>query len=97
MVFFRNWHIAQKFSAGISSNFLHSIRASICIRNVIKLGVISEPFFGKKPWANTGYFSEIGIIFKNCHNSKNLSPNQLKLSTLHKDINMYQKCNKNWG
>ena len=45
--------ITQKFLVGISSNFLHSIRTSICIRKYNKNwggggGVIFEPFFGKK-------------------------------------------------
>ena len=30
---------------------------------------------------STGHFSEIGHFEKNAHNSKNLSRNQLKLST----------------
>ena len=40
--------ITKKFELGIGSNFLHSIRTSICIRKCNKnWGVISEPFFGK--------------------------------------------------
>ena len=30
-------------------------------------------------------------VYYNTHNLKNLSRNQFKLSTLHKDINVYQK------
>ena len=41
--------ITQKFELGISSNFLHSIRTSVCIRKCNKnFLVISEPIFGKK-------------------------------------------------
>ena len=45
--------ITRKILVGISSNFLHSIRTSICIRKCNKIGdeVISGPFFWKK--ANT--------------------------------------------
>ena len=40
--------ITQKIVLGISSNFLYSIRTSIYIsENVIKIGVILEPIFGK--------------------------------------------------
>ena len=41
--------ITQKILAGISSNFLHSISTSICIRKCNKIFfAFSEPFFGKK-------------------------------------------------
>ena len=30
--------LTQKIEVGISSNFLHSISTSICIRNIIKIG-----------------------------------------------------------
>ena len=40
--------ITRKFELGISSNFLHNIRTSICIWKCNKkFLVISEPFFGK--------------------------------------------------
>ena len=36
-----------KIFVRINSNFLRSIRTSICMGNVMKFGVILEPFFGK--------------------------------------------------
>ena len=40
--------ITQKIEVGISSNLLHSISTSICIRKRNKnFLVISDPFFGK--------------------------------------------------
>ena len=44
--------VTRKIEVGINSNLLHSISTSICIRKCNKnFLVISEPFFGKKPWA----------------------------------------------
>ena len=41
--------ITQKIEVGISSNFVHSIGTSICIRKCDKIFfAFSEPFFGKK-------------------------------------------------
>ena len=42
----------SKIEVGISSNFLHSISTSI------RIGVILEPFFIKKPWAIVHGFFE---------------------------------------
>ena len=43
--------ITSKFELGISPNFLHSIRTSICIKNVIKIGGDFGAIFQKKAWA----------------------------------------------
>ena len=52
--------LTRKIEVGISSNLLHSISTSICIKNVIKIGVIFWPFKKKKPWALAlGIFSKI--------------------------------------
>ena len=84
--------ITQKFELRISSNFLHSIRTSICIRKCDKNFLHFWSHFLEK---SMGYIVQgifqILAFFLNGHNSKNLSRNQLKLSTKHKDINMYQK------
>ena len=45
----------------------------------------------EKPWAIVQGFFQKPANFLNGHNSKNLSRNQLKLSTQHNDINVYQK------
>ena len=60
-------------------------------KNVIKIWCDFGANFWKKPWAIVqGFFQKLAN-FLNGHNSKNLSLNRLKLSTQHKDINMYQK------
>ena len=43
----------------------------------------------QRPW--TLLFFKKWPVFLNAHNSKIICRNQLKLSTQHKDINMYQK------
>ena len=43
--------ITQKFELGISSNFLHSIRTSVCIRKYNKNWGDFGAIFWKKPWA----------------------------------------------
>ena len=44
--------ITKKFELGIGSNFLHSIRTSICIRKCNKnWGGDFRAIFWKKPWA----------------------------------------------
>ena len=43
--------ITRKIEVGISSNFLHSIRTSICIRKCNKNWGVFGPIFWKKPWA----------------------------------------------
>ena len=51
--------ITRKIEVGISSNFLHSIRTSICIRNVIKIvGDFGAIFRKKTIGYSTEYFSE---------------------------------------
>ena len=57
--------ITQKFELGISSNFLHSIRTSICIRKCNKnLGWFLSHFLEKSMGYSTGYFSDFGIFLK---------------------------------
>ena len=57
--------ITRKFELGISSNFLYSIRTSICIRKCNKnLGCFRSHFSEKSMGYSTGYFSDFGIFFK---------------------------------
>ena len=57
--------ITQKIEVGISSNFLHSIRTSICIRKVIKIGGDSVAIFWKKAWAIVqGTFQNLAHFIK---------------------------------
>ena len=57
--------ITQKFGVGISSNFLHSIRTSICIRKSDKKFLhFRSNFLEKSMGYSTGNFSKIGQIFK---------------------------------
>ena len=79
---FKKMLITRKIEVGISSNFLHSIRTSICIRKCNKNFLHFRSHFLKKSMGySTGRFSEIGHFLKNAHNLKNLSRNQFKLST----------------
>ena len=58
-------HVTQKVLVGIGSNFQRSIRTLICIRQCNKIGVISEPFFGKKAWAIVqGNFQKLANFLK---------------------------------
>ena len=73
--------VTRKIEVGISSNFLHSISTSICIKNVIKIFGDFGAIFWKKALAIVqGNFQKLAI-FLNGHNSKTFSQNQLKLST----------------
>ena len=57
--------ITRKILVGISSNFLHSIRTSICIRKCNKnWGSFLSHFLEKTMGYSTGYFSDFGIFFK---------------------------------
>ena len=57
--------ITRKILVGISSNFLHSIRTSICIRKFNKnLGCFWSHFLEKSMGYSTGYFSDFGIFLK---------------------------------
>ena len=52
-----------------------------------------EPFFGKKAWAIVqGICSNFGATFK-INKKSNFDRNQLKLSTQHKHMYMYQEKN----
>ena len=57
--------ITQKIEVGISSNFLHSISTSICIRKCDKNFLhFWSHFLEKSMGYSTGHFSEIGHFFK---------------------------------
>ena len=57
--------ITRKFELGISSNFLHSIRTSICIRKCNKNFGDFGAIFWKKPWAIVqGNFLKNGSFLK---------------------------------
>ena len=78
--------VTRKIEVGISSNLLHSISTSICIR---KCNKNFEWFFGHFLEKSMGYSTM--IFLKSGHNSKYWSRNQLKLATQHQYINMYKK------
>ena len=67
---FKNWPIfkmaiTQKLFIEISSNFLHSIRTSICIRKCNKIFLwFRSHFLEKSMGYSTGNFSEIGRFLK---------------------------------
>ena len=89
--------ITQKIEVGISSNFLHSIRTSICIRKCDKnfLHFLSH-FLEKSMGYSTGYFSEIGQFFKIAITRKievGISSNFLHSISTSICI---RKCNKNF-
>ena len=57
--------ITRKILVGITSNFLHSIRTSICIRKCDKIFLhFRSHFLEKSMGYSTGYFSEIGHFKK---------------------------------
>ena len=57
--------ITRKIEVRISSNFLHSIRTSICIRKCDKKFLhFRSHFFEKSMGYSTGHFSEIGHFLK---------------------------------
>ena len=57
--------ITRKIEVGISSNFLHSISTSICIRKFNKIFLHFRSHFSEKSMGySTGYFSEIGQFLK---------------------------------
>ena len=57
--------ITLKIEVGISSNFLHSISTSICIRKCNKNFLYFRIHFSEKSMGySTGHFSEIGHFFK---------------------------------
>ena len=88
--------ITQKFEVGISSNFLHSIRTSICIRKYNKnWGWFLSHFSEKSMGYSTGKFSEIGSFFKMAITQKfevGISSNFLQ--SIRTSI-CIRKCNKN--
>ena len=90
--------ITQKFEVGISSNFLHSIRTSICIKKSNKnLGWFRSHFSEKSMGYSTGKFSEIGSFLKMAITQKfevGISSNFLQSI---KTSICIRKCNKNLG
>ena len=55
--------ITRKIFVGVSSNFLHSIRTSICIKNVIKIGGDFGVNFWKKPWTIVfAFFQKLAVF-----------------------------------
>ena len=89
--------VTQKFEVGISSNFLHNIRTSICIRKCNKIFLwFRSHFLEKSMGYSTGNFSEIGRFFKLAITQKfevGISSNFLhSISTLI----CIRKCNKNF-
>ena len=93
--------ITQKVLVGISSNFLHSIRKSICIRKCNKNGgggVIFEPFFLIKAWVIVqGNFQKLAHFLKMAITQKVLvGMSSNFLHSIRKSI-CIRKCNKNWG
>ena len=89
--------ITQKFKVGISSNFLHSIRTSMCIKKCNKKILwFRSHFLEKSMGYSTGNFSEIGRFFKLAITQKfevGISSNFLhSISTLI----CIRKCNKNF-
>ena len=89
--------ITQKILVGISSNFLHSIRTSICIRKRNKNFLhFRSHFLEKSMGYSTGYFSEIGSFFKIAITRKilvGISSNFLH--SIRTSI-CIRKCNKNF-
>ena len=88
--------ITQKIEVGISSNFLHNIRASICIRKCNKnLGCFRSHFLEKTMGYSTGYFSEIGPFLQMAITQKFLvGIGSNFLHSIRTSI-CIRKCNKN--
>ena len=90
--------ITQKFLVGISSNFLHSIRASICIRKCNKIFLWYLSHFSEKSMGySAGYFSKISRFLKMVITRKILV--RISSNFLHsiRTSICIRKCNKNWG
>ena len=90
--------ITRKIEVGISSNFLHGIRTSICIRKCNENGGL---FWSQFLEITMGYslcfFSKIGLFLKMLITPKmfvGISPNFLHSIRTSVCI---RKCNKNWG
>ena len=89
--------ITQKILVGISSNFLHSIRTSICIRKCNKNFWRFRSHFSKKSMGySTRYFSKIGPIFKMVITLKiKVGISSIFLHSISTSI-CIRKCNKNF-
>ena len=90
--------VTQKIEVEISSNLLHSISTSICIRKCNKnRGSFFGHFLEKPMGYSTGFFSEIGPFFKLAVTQKievEISSNLLHSISTSICI---RKCNKNRG
>ena len=90
--------ITRKIEVGISSNFLHSISTSMCIRKCNKnFGCFLSHFLEKSMGYSTGKFSKIGQFFKMAITQKievGISSNFLHSISTSMCI---RKCNKNFG
>ena len=94
---FKKMLITRKIEVGISSNFLHSISTSICIRKCDKKFLqFRSHFLEKSMGYSTGYFSDFGIFFKMAITQKievGISSNFLDSISTSICI---RKCNKNF-
>ena len=83
---------------GISSKFLHIISTCICIRKNYKNGEFFTFHFwrnlAKDPVLVQGFWSDFGATLK-IHKKSKIGWNQLKVSTYHKYMYMYQENYKN--
>ena len=90
--------VTPKIEVGITSNFLHSISTSICIRKCNKnLGSFRSHFLEKTMGYSLGYFSDFGLFLKMAVTRKievGISSNLLRsiLTSI-----CIRKCNKNLG
>ena len=90
--------ITQKFEVRISSNLLHSISTSICIRKCNKnWGSFFGHFLEKSMGYSLGYFSDFGLILKMAVTQKiQVGIGSNLLHSISTSI-CIRKCNKNWG
>ena len=90
--------ITWKIEVGISSNFLHSISTSICIRKCNKnFGWFWSHFLEKSMGYSTGKFSEIDSFLKMVITQKfELGIGSNFLHNIRTSMFIW-KCNKNWG
>ena len=95
---FLKMFITQKFQVGISSNFLHSIRTSMCIWKCNKnFGWFLSHFLEKTMDYSPCFFSKIGLFFKMLITQKfqvGISSNFLY--SIRTSMCIW-KCNKNFG
>ena len=95
---FHKMAITQKIDVGISSNFLHSISTSICIKKYNKnWGDFGAIFWKKTMGYSTGYFSEFWHFHKVAITPKiEVGISSDFLHSISTSI-CIKKCNKNGG